>query len=527
MQVKEQSLLSTEIVAQGVKISGPNAGFLTYSVRVHRHLPDLMQSVNLKYVKLGYRYLIAYAIYIISTVPALALLLVISRGIQLGPWSNKLQHPVSSIDMVGVLALVMILTILYIYYMSRPRVVYLVDFACFRPSYESKVSREFFMRMSKDTGKFEESSLAFQRRIVERSGLGDETYLPKAITSFPPCPTLNEARAEAHAVMFGALDELFMKSKVRAKDIGILVVNCSLFNPTPSLSSMIINHYKMRCNILSFNLGGMGCSAGIIAVDLARDLLQVHSNTYAIVLSTENVTLNWYTGNDRSMLLPNCLFRMGGSAILLSNIRTERRRSKYQLKHIVRTHKGAEDESFQCISQGEDDTNNRGLSISRDLMAVAGHALKANITTLGPLVLPLSEQLLFLSALFCRKVLKMRDVRPYIPNFKLAFEHFCIHAGGRGVLDEVEKNLRLTKYHMEPSRMTLHRFGNTSSSSLWYELAYSEAKGRVKKGDRVWQIAFGSGFKCNSAVWKALRNVEVPLYNPWLDCIHKYPVELP
>ncbi|CAL0299805.1 unnamed protein product [Lupinus luteus] len=82
----------------------------------------------------------------------------------------------------------------------------------------------------------------------------------------------------------------------------------------------------------------------------------------------------------------------------------------------------------------------------------------------------------------------------------MSFEHFCIHAGGRAVLDELEKNLQLTDWHMEPSRMTLYRFGNTSRSSLWFELAYTEAKGRVRKGHRLWQIAFGSGFKCNSAV---------------------------
>ncbi|KAF7841400.1 3-ketoacyl-CoA synthase 11-like [Senna tora] len=105
------------------------------------------------------------------------------------------------------------------------------------------------------------------------------------------------------------------------------------------------------------------------------------------------------------------------------------------------------------------------------------------------------------------KVFKMK-VKPYIPNFKLAFEHFCIHAGGRAVLDELEKNLELSDWHMEPSRMTLYRFGNTSSSSLWYELAYTEAKGRVRKGDRTWKIAFGSGFKCNSAVWRAMRKID-------------------
>ena len=57
--------------------------------------------------------------------------------------------------------------------------------------------------------------------------------------------------------------------------IDILVVNCSLFNPTPSLSAMIINHFKMRSNIVSYNLAGMGCSAGVIAVNLAKELLQV------------------------------------------------------------------------------------------------------------------------------------------------------------------------------------------------------------------------------------------------------------
>ncbi|WJX95120.1 very-long-chain 3-oxoacyl-CoA synthase [Trifolium repens] len=89
-----------------------------------------------------------------------------------------------------------------------------------------------------------------------------------------------------------------------------------------------------------------------------------------------------------------------------------------------------------------------------------------------------------------------------IQDFKKAFEHFCIHASGRAVIDELQKSLKLSAEHVEASRMALHRFGNTSSLSLWYELSYIEAKGRMKKGDMIWQIGFGSGFKCNSAVWK-------------------------
>ena len=264
-----------------------------------------------------------------------------------------------------------------------------------------------------------------------------------------------------------------------------------------------------------------------VSLTFSLSHMQVHGNTYALVVSTENITQNWYWGNDRSMLLSNCLFRMGGAAILLSNRPSDRRRSKYQLIHTVRTHKGAEDKSYGCVYQREDENRKIGVSLSKDLMAVAGEALKANITTLGPLVLPMSEQLLFFITLVARKAFKMK-IKPYIPDFKLAFEHFCIHAGGRAVLDELEKNLELTDWHMEPSRMTLYRFGNTSSSSLWYELAYAEAKGRIKRGHRTWQIAFGSGFKCNSAVWRALKTINpAKEKNPWMDEIDNFPVHVP
>ncbi|KAK7838512.1 3-ketoacyl-coa synthase 4 [Quercus suber] len=110
-----------------------------------------------------------------------------------------------------------------------------------------------------------------------------------------------------------------------------------------------------------------------------------------------------------------------------------------------------------------------------------------------------------------------------IGNFNdssLEFQHKILERSGLGDDTYVlEKNLQLLPIHVEASRMTLHRFGNTSSSSIWYELAYIEAKGRTRKVNRVWQIAFGSGFKCNSAVWQALRNVR-PSHNGPLFFVH-------
>ncbi|KAK4853239.1 hypothetical protein QYF36_005812 [Acer negundo] len=505
--------------------SKPKTPLIQRSSSSSRNLPDFKQSVKLKYVKLGYHYLITHLMYLVLSP------LVVLIAAQLSTFSIQDIHELWNhlrFNLVSVLVCSTLLVFLStLYFLTRTRPVYLVNFACYKPDDARLCTRQMFMECSRAAGTFTDENLEFQRKILERSGLGHSTYLPESVLTIPPNPCMVEARKEAEMVMFGAVDELFEKTKVKPKDIGILIVNCSLFNPTPSLSAMVINHYKLRGNIVSYNLGGMGCSAGLISIDLAKDLLQVHPNSYALVISMESITLNWYFGNERSMLVSNCLFRMGAAAILLSNKSSDRWRSKYRLVHTVRTHKGSDDKCFSCVTQQEDPTGRIGISLSKDLMAVAGDALKTNITTLGPLVLPMSEQLLFFATLVGRKLFKMK-IKPYIPDFKLAFEHFCIHAGGKAVLDELEKNLQLLEWHMEPSRMTLNRFGNTSSSSLWYELAYAEAKGRIKKGDRTWQIAFGSGFKCNSAVWKALRTINpAEEKNPWTDEIHKFPVDVP
>jgi len=480
-------------------------------------------SVNLKYVKLGYQYLVNHFLTLLLVPVMAATALELAR---LGPGELLSLWRSLELDLVHILCSAFLVVFVgTVYVMSRPRPVYLVDYACYKPPASCRVPFATFMehtRLISDDDK----SVRFQTRILERSGLGEDTCLPPANHYIPPNPSMEAARAEAQLVIFSAIDDLVRRTGLKPKDIDILVVNCSLFSPTPSLSAMIINKYKLRSNIRSFNLSGMGCSAGLISIDLARDMLQVHPNSNALVVSTEIITPNFYQGSRRDMLLPNCLFRMGAAAILLSNRRREVRRAKYRLVHVVRTHKGADDRAYRCVYQEEDEQGFSGISLSKELMAIAGDALKSNITTIGPLVLPMSEQLLFFFRLVGRKLVN-KSWRPYIPDFKLAFEHFCIHAGGRAVIDELQKNLQLSARHVEASRMTLHRFGNTSSSSLWYELAYIEAKGRMRRGDRVWQIGFGSGFKCNSAVWKCLRTIKTPTNGPWDDCIHRYPVDIP
>nr|XP_034589668.1 3-ketoacyl-CoA synthase 5-like [Setaria viridis]TKW20853.1 hypothetical protein SEVIR_4G117200v2 [Setaria viridis] len=351
-----------------------------------------------------------------------------------------------------------------LYLMHRPRSVYLLDYACFRHTFDCRTPMATFVEHAHQMASFDDKSIHFMKRMLENSGLGDQTYLPPNTHYIPPTYTLSDARDEAEQVIFSSIDDLFAKTGISPMAIDILVTNCTVFNPVPSLVDIIVNKYKLRgCS------PGCTCTSGVYGDGLIPVL---HREEPCNVATKCPISHGW-----------------GCSAI---------------------------------VNNKEDDTGEIGVNLSKDLVAIAGETLQANITAIGSFVLPFSEQLLFVLSLIARKLLN-RKTKPYVPDFRMAFEHFCIHAGGRAVIDAVQRSLCLSDEDVEPSRMTLHRFGNTSSSSVWYELGYIDAKSQMRKGDRVWMIGFGSGFKCNSVVWQCIQPAST-LDGPWADCIHGYPV---
>lgn len=139
MATNEGDMFSAEIVNRGIESSGPNAGSLTFSVRVRRRLPDFLQSVNLKYVKLGYHYLINHGVYLF-TIP----ILLVVFSAEVGSLSKedlwKKIWEDATYDLASVLSSLAVFVFTFtLYFMSRPRPIYLIDFACYQPDDELKV----------------------------------------------------------------------------------------------------------------------------------------------------------------------------------------------------------------------------------------------------------------------------------------------------------------------------------------------------------------------------------------------------
>ena len=386
----------------------------------------------------------------------------------------------------------------------RHRPVYLVDFKTYRhkivggpeantagaaATYEAFLRESRLAQHTDGSACFTKESLDFQERMLRTSCISERSVFPEGVIPDTPgkfgaeaervALCMAGARAEAEQMMFRAVEDVLAATRTPPERIGVLVVNCSLFCPTPSLSAMLVNRFKMRADVVSYNLGGMGCSAGVIAIDLAKRLLKGtaraltarirlrppsphsrfqtppppppphthttltrpcsapqassatrspsssrpktsrrtgiavgcrdasrrHSEATHSSLASHLPTGPAPAGNERSMLLSNCLFRCGAAAILLSNRAADRRRARFQLLHTVRTHIGKNDEAYRSVYQEEDAAGIRGVRLSKQIMQIAGDALKSNIATLGPLVLPVSEQLKFVVNLVARRAL--------------------------------------------------------------------------------------------------------------------------
>ncbi|KAK8655985.1 hypothetical protein V6N13_108547 [Hibiscus sabdariffa] len=408
---------------------------------------------------------------------------------------------------------------------SKPPSVYLVDFSCFKPPSSCQVPLSRFIQHASAVESFDDQSVEFMARIVASSGISEETYLPPALLSFPPETHQREYVKEGEMILFPLMDDLLSKAQLSPRDIDILVVNCSAFCPCPSLSSIVVNKYSMRSDVKSFNLSGMGCSAGAIGIDLAQNLLKTSKNSYAVVISTEILSAGWYSGRERSKLLLNCLFRMGGAAVLLTNRKEASKSSKYRLITTLRTQTAFDDKAYLTAIREEDDDGKLGVTVSKGLVQAAREILSSHMPLHGSRILPLSEKLKHVLSIIGKKI-KAKTGEIYMPSFKTAIQYFCLPTSGRALISEIGKGLKLDGGDVEASLMTLHRFGNQSSCSMWYELAYMEAKQRVKKGDKVSMLGMGTGPKCCSCVWECIRPVAVASNNnPWSDCVHLYPIQ--
>ncbi|PNW80493.1 hypothetical protein CHLRE_07g319600v5 [Chlamydomonas reinhardtii] len=270
--------------------------------------------------------------------------------------------------------------------------VMLYDLYTYKPPAECKADQEQIARMWRSTGRYDEGDIAFMERVFANSGLSPtETHLPPTLNprfvGSRARTDLEAAREECSMAVCGAVEGLLNKTGLRPKDIDILVTTCSVFCPTPSMASMLVNKFGMRSDVQSYHLGGMGCANGVVGINLVADLLKAHPNSTAVFVTTETLSANYYAGRDRHRLLGLLLFRMGGAAVCLTNKPGLRARAKYELLHRVRVHMGQSDDAFRAIRHCEDSEGLLGVYLGKNVCKEASKAMQLAMIEIAPRIL--------------------------------------------------------------------------------------------------------------------------------------------
>ena len=239
--------------------------------------------------------------------------------------------------------------------------------------------------------------LAHIRAVHEASGSLSAFGFP-GFTELGPLPwrtapddSYEACLGEMRTSFGGALRLLFeQQPDLRPADIDILVTNSTLFAPTPSLSSMLVNEFGFRPSVTTLSVAGMGCSFGVLGVGALRDLMRGHErarrgqNVNCLMVTGECITAGFYLGKDPAMLASTGLIRQGVAAVWLSSKGSfalkkegggggdkdeERRRrqkvtirAKYKLQHFVKTHHGADDVSYRSMGMRGDSGQSQSQS---------------------------------------------------------------------------------------------------------------------------------------------------------------------
>ena len=78
--------------------------------------------------------------------------------------------------------------------------------------------------------------------------------------------------------------------------------------------------------------------------------------------------------------------------------------------------------------------------------------------------------------------------------------HWVMHAGGRLILDAVERALELPATSLDAARAVLHDAGNLSSPTVLFVLDEEQKRRPPRHGDLGVISAFGAGFAAHAAL---------------------------
>src|SRR5688572_14598945 len=244
----------------------------------------------------------------------------------------------------------------------------------------------------------------------------------------------------------------------------LITVSCTGMS-APGLELELLELLQLPATVFHTSINFMGCYAAIHALKIADAFCKADKSANVLIVCTELCTLHFQKENTVDGMTSSMLFSDGAAAVLVTGNKEEK---GLEIDHFYSTvaWKGKNDMAWQLSSKGF-------------LMTLSGYV---------PELIQEDFNSLVTDALTAAH-LKIQDVT-----------HWCIHPGGRKILEAVHASLGFVNGQLLNSYEVLKEFGNMSSPTVLFVLDKIMRALKANEPAKIFGAAFGPGISMETFI---------------------------
>ena len=215
----------------------------------------------------------------------------------------------------------------------------------------------------------------------------------------------------------------------------LITVSCTGMS-APGLDLQVMELMDLPKNIYRTSVNFMGCYAAIHALKLADTICKAEANARVMIVCTELCTLHFQREPTQDNIASSLLFGDGSAAVLVVSDNDAMRGLRLDSFYAEVVPKGKKDMAWELSSTGF-------------LMTLSGYVPELLEEDFEPLV---------------SRALQHGGLE------KQQITHWCVHPGGKRILEAIHKSLQLRNGELQTSYDVLQKFGNMSSPTILFVL---------------------------------------------------------
>jgi predicted naringenin-chalcone synthase len=238
----------------------------------------------------------------------------------------------------------------------------------------------------------------------------------------------------------------------------LITVSCTGMS-APGLDLQVMELLDLPEHIFRTSINFMGCYAAIHGLKLADALCQSNPDAKVMVVCTELCTLHFQREATNDNITSSLLFGDGSAAVLVTGDNYQRKGLRIRGFYSEVVSKGKKDMAWELSSTGFTMTLSNYIPelIEEDFARLVVNALGNHS-------------------------LKMEDIG-----------HWCIHPGGKRILEAIHKSLQLAAGRLDRCYEVLDDYGNMSSPTILFVLERILRDPGLNKSGKIFGAAFGPG----------------------------------